>query len=74
MAARVPIYPLFIMRLGYRRYRLVTSKAIEVVRTRDRAEAFERAVEAWTEELESAIRAGWFQWFTFEPYSEELAA
>lgn len=74
MAARVPIYPLFIMRLGYRRYRLVTSKAIEVARTRDRAEAFERAVEAWTGELERAVRAGWFQWFTFEPYSEELAA
>jgi phosphatidylinositol dimannoside acyltransferase len=74
MAARVRIYPLFIIRLGYLRYRLLTAAPIEVVRTRDRAEVFERAVQQWTDELERAIRAAWFQWFTFEPYSEELAA
>ncbi|HEV3483784.1 MAG TPA: hypothetical protein VG106_00140, partial [Vicinamibacterales bacterium] len=74
MAARVRIYPLFIIRLGRRRYRLLTSAPIEVTRTRDRAEGFERAVRQWTEELERAIGAAWFQWFTFEPYSEDLAA
>ena len=72
MAARVPIYPLFIIRLGRRRYRLMTSKPFEVTRTRDRAEAFERAVAQWTAELEKVIREGWGQWFTFQPYSEEL--
>lgn len=74
MTARVPIYPLFIFRLGRRRYRLVAGKPFEVVRTRDRAEAFERGVEQWTRELEGVVRAAWFQWFAFEPYSEELAA
>jgi len=68
MAARVPIYPLFIIRLGRRRYRLLTAKPFEVVRTRDRAEAFERAAAQWTQELESVIRSAWFQWFTFQPY------
>ena len=74
MAARVPIYPLFIVRLGRRRYRLIVSKPFEVTRTRDRAEAFDRAMQVWTRELEAVVRQGWFQWFTFEPYSEELAA
>lgn len=72
MAARVPIYPLFIMRLGRRRYRLLTSKPFEVTRTRDRSEAFERAVALWTQELEGVIRAAWFQWFTFQPYLEDV--
>jgi phosphatidylinositol dimannoside acyltransferase len=74
MSARVPIYPLFIFRLGRRRYRLLTGEPFEVVRTSDRAEAFTRAVAAWTRELESVLGAAWFQWFAFEPYSEELAA
>lgn len=72
MAAHVPIYPLFIMRLGRRRYRLLTAKPFVVPRTRDRAEAFEKAVREWTQDLERVIRAGWYQWFTFHPYSEEL--
>jgi predicted LPLAT superfamily acyltransferase len=72
MAARVPIYPLFIMRRGRRRYRLVTAKPFEVTRTRDRAAAFEEAVQRWTAELEQVIRESWFQWFTFQPFSEEL--
>ena len=74
MTARVPIYPLFVTRAGWRRYRLLTSKPITVVRTRDRGEAFERAVGEWTRELERVIRAAWDQWFTFEPYSKELGA
>ncbi|MDQ3280356.1 MAG: lysophospholipid acyltransferase family protein [Acidobacteriota bacterium] len=73
MAARVPIYPLFTVRMGRRRYRLVVAQPFEVVRTRDRAVAFERALNAWTSELERAISDYWFQWFAFAPYSEELA-
>lgn len=73
MAARVPIYPLFIVRLGRRRYRLIVSKPFHVVRTRDRNEAFSRAVTEWTRELEVVVRASWHQWFAFQPYSEELA-
>ena len=71
MAARVPIYPLFIVRMARRRYRLIVGKPIEVVRTRDRAVAFQRAVGEWTRELESVIRPLWFQWFNFEPFTQE---
>ncbi|HYH08037.1 MAG TPA: hypothetical protein VEK11_13350 [Thermoanaerobaculia bacterium] len=73
MTARVPIYPVFVVRRGRRRYRLVVAKPLTVERTRDRAAAFERALAEWTRELEIVIRAGWFQWFTFQPFSEELA-
>lgn len=73
MAARVPIYPLFIMRVGRRRYRLVVAKPLMVERTRDRAVAFERAIAEWTRELESVIRMAWFQWFAFEPFAEDPA-
>ncbi|HEX7831349.1 MAG TPA: hypothetical protein VF787_16955 [Thermoanaerobaculia bacterium] len=72
MAAGVPIYPLFIFRRGHRRYRLMVGKPFDVIRTRNRAEAFDRAVTRWTEELEIAVSTAWFQWFTFQPYSKEL--
>jgi lauroyl/myristoyl acyltransferase len=73
MSARVPIYPVFIFRLGRRRYRLVASSPFEVVRMADRAAAFARGVEVWTRELEAILQCAWYQWFAFEPYSEDLA-
>jgi phosphatidylinositol dimannoside acyltransferase len=74
MAARVPIYPLFVVRLGRRRYRLVAGVPFHVRRTRDRAEAFDSAVTLWTRELEQVVGTGWHQWFTFHPFAEEPAA
>lgn len=73
MAARVPIYPLFIIRLGRRSYRLLVCAPIEVRRTRDRAEAFNTAVEQWTRSLEQVIATSWYQWFEFGPFYEERA-
>jgi phosphatidylinositol dimannoside acyltransferase len=74
MAAHVPIYPLFIIRLGRRSYRLLVCAPIEVRRTRDRAEGFRIAVEEWTQSLESVIATSWYQWFQFAPFYEERAA
>lgn len=74
MAARVPIYPLFIVRLGRRSYRLLVCAPIEVRRTRDRADAFQQAVEQWTRNLEQVIETSWYQWFQFAPFYEERAA
>lgn len=68
MAARVPIFPMFIIRLGRRRYRLAVSPPIEVVRTRDRDQALQQAMDRWTAELERILAQAWFQWFAFEPY------
>jgi len=73
MAARVPIHPIFIVRLGRRRYRVVAFPPITIVSTHDRDAAFSEAVAAWTCELEDVIRMWWYQWFTFEPFSPELS-
>jgi lauroyl/myristoyl acyltransferase len=73
LAARVPVYPVFVVRLGRRRYRLMTSRPIEIVRSRNRDDDFARAVEQWTAELERVISECWFQWFAFEPYWAEPA-
>jgi len=75
MAARIPIYPVFVIRIGRRRYRLVTFDAIEVTRTgRNRDDDFQRAIRTWAGQLEEVIAASWNQWFTFVPFSPELGA
>jgi lauroyl/myristoyl acyltransferase len=75
MAARAPIYPMFILRTGRRRYRLLTCPAIEVRRTsRHRDDDLQNAIDAWSHQLENVIRDSWPQWFAFEPFSPELAA
>ncbi|HUP50452.1 MAG TPA: lysophospholipid acyltransferase family protein [Thermoanaerobaculia bacterium] len=75
MASRAPIYPLFIIRRGRRRYVLQTCQPIYVQRgSRNREEDLRPAVEAWARQLETIIGERWHQWFTFEPFSEELAA
>jgi lauroyl/myristoyl acyltransferase len=74
MAARVPIYPLFIVRMGRRRYRLITCAPIQIERrSRRRDEDLQQAIESWSQQLEHVIAAHWQQWFTFEEFSPELA-
>lgn len=72
MTTRVPIYPLFVSRVGMRRYRIMTHPPIHVERTsRDRDHDIAGAVETWRAILENVIREHWQQWFTFEPFFEE---
>lgn len=74
MASRVPIFPLFIVRVGRRRYRLVTCAPIVVERrSRHRDDDLRAAVDQWSKQLEDVIRDGWYQWFAFEPFAEEHA-
>ena len=73
MAARAPIHPVFIVRVGRRRYRVIAFPPITIAPTRERETAFAAALETWTKELEDVIRTRWYQWFTFEPFSPELA-
>lgn len=67
MAARVPIFPLFIVRVGRRHYKLITGQPFEVRRSRDRQQGFTEALELWTRNLEKTIEKYWYQWFTFVP-------
>jgi predicted LPLAT superfamily acyltransferase len=72
MAARVPIHPMFVVRVGRRRYRVVAFPPIVIAPNRDRDSAFAAALQTWTRELEDVIRTWWYQWFMFEPFSPEL--
>jgi len=75
MAARVPVFPLFIMRAGRRRYRLVTCAPIHVERrSRLRDDDLRAAAEQWSKLLEDVIARGWYQWFAFEAFAGEEAA
>ncbi len=74
MAARAPIHPIFIVRTGRLRYRLVALPPITIEPARDRDAAFAPALQAWTLDLETVIRTWWYQWYTFEPFSPELAS
>lgn len=74
LAARAPIFPLFIIRKGRRRYQLLAHPPITIERTRDRQGDLQRAVDAWATVLESVVATAWHQWFMFEPMTEERAA
>ena len=75
MAARVPVFPVFIMRAGRRRYRLVTCAPIHVERqSRHRDDDLRAGAEQWSKLLETVIAVGWYQWFAFEAFAGEEAA
>ncbi len=67
-AARVPIWPLFIVRDGWRRYRIRVGEAFEVRGARgEREAAMDAGMARWCAELEVAVRGWPLQWFVFEP-------
>ena len=69
MTARVPVYPIFVIRRGWQRYLLRAEPPIEIVRSRDRDADFAAAARAWTAVLEQVIRDAWQQWFAFEEFA-----
>ena len=68
MAARAAVHPIFIIRLGRRRYRLIAGEPFTVPRTtRDRDADLQRALDRWSSILEQVARAHWYQWYAFQP-------
>jgi len=67
LAARAPLQPVFVIRTGRRRYRLLACEPIVVERTRDRDAGLAQAIDRWRALLEEVIRGHWQQWFNFEP-------
>jgi len=62
------IYPLFVVRTGYRKYKIVARDPIVFFRkdgTRD--EIIAEAMELWARVLEGILREYWPQWFAFAP-------
>ena len=72
--ARVPLFPLFVVRTGFRSYRVIVRKKIECLPTgRARDAAIRQAMNEWRLTLESIIRSYWFQWFVFKPFMKDAA-
>ena len=66
--AQVPIFPLFIVRRSFHRYRIIAREPIFCPRTeRGREHAIEEGMRAWSRTLESVIAANWSQWFSLVP-------
>ncbi|MFT3991515.1 MAG: lysophospholipid acyltransferase family protein [Luteolibacter sp.] len=64
-ATNAPVYPLFIMREGWRRYHVKVFPALSLPpRTRGNDREAERI---WANALLETIKPQWHQWFVFEP-------
>ncbi|MFP6873433.1 MAG: lysophospholipid acyltransferase family protein [Verrucomicrobiales bacterium] len=72
LAGKSPLWPLFIIRDGWRHYRIRVGKKFEVSNDRENRErAMADAMVVWCIELERVLSESWFQWFVFEPVFTE---
>ncbi|HCP91097.1 MAG TPA: hypothetical protein DIT76_03470, partial [Spartobacteria bacterium] len=68
LVAEVPIYPLFIVRRGYRKYKIIVREPIICLRTSPRREDdIAAAMQQWSAVLEEMINGYWGQWYAFTP-------
>ena len=68
LTAQVPIYPIFVVRCGYRAYRFITREPIVCRRSGASREAdITAGMQRWAEVLEATIRTYWQQWHAFTP-------
>jgi lauroyl/myristoyl acyltransferase len=68
LVAETPIYPLFIVRAGYRKYKIIAREPISCSKNaKSREEEISAAMQHWSGVLEEDIRAHWPQWFAFTP-------
>jgi len=68
LVAPAAIYPLFVVRSGYRKYRIVVREPIVCTRSGGaREEDLAAAMTRWSQVLEGLIREHWKQWYAFTP-------
>jgi lauroyl/myristoyl acyltransferase len=68
LVAETAIYPLFIVRTGYRKYKIIAREPIVSARTdTPRDEIIANAMQRWAAVLEEVVRIYWAQWFAFIP-------
>ena len=66
LVSETPIYPLFIVRTGYRKYKIIARQPIVCARnTGSRDEVIAKAMQQWAKVLQEITRAYWPQWFAF---------
>ena len=75
LIAPAPIYPLFVVRTGYRKYRIIVREPIVCARTeRSRDEDVAEAMAKWSRVLEDMIDEHWAQWYAFTPIFPSISA
>jgi len=67
LVSETPVYPLFIVRTGNRKYKIIARQPIVCVRSASRDETVTRAMQQWTEVLQEITKSYWPQWFAFTP-------
>ena len=66
LVSQTPIYPLFIVRTGYRKYKIVAREPIICSRGAGLRDAIiARAMQNWARVLEEIVNNYWPQWFAF---------
>jgi lauroyl/myristoyl acyltransferase len=66
LIAPAPIYPLFVVRAGYRKYKIVVRAPLLCARSREsRDDDIRLAMQDWSQVLERLIREHWGQWYAF---------
>ena len=73
LVSETPIYPVFIVRTGFRAYRIIAHPPITCLKNSSRDEAVKRAMQQWSVVLEKMIREYWPQWFAFTPIFDPKA-
>jgi len=64
--SKAEVYPLFILRDGWRRYRVEVSPPLELPE-RKRGRGEDPATKIWASTILDVVRPHWDQWFVFEP-------
>src|SRR5947209_11254905 len=68
LVSETPIYPLFIVRTGHRKYKIVAREPILCARTNlSRDEAIASSMKRWADVLHEITSVYWPQWFAFVP-------
>jgi lauroyl/myristoyl acyltransferase len=68
LVAETPIYPLFIVRSGFRRYKIIAHPPIACLKgDRPREMEIAAALQEWSRVLEETITRYWSQWYAFTP-------
>ena len=66
LVSEAPIYPLFIVRTGHQKYKIVARESIGSSRSGgSREQIVDTAMQKWAEVLEGIVREHWSQWFAF---------
>lgn len=67
IVSETPIYPLFMVRTGYRRYKIIAHQPITCLGQGSREEQVAAAMRDWARLLEDNVGLYWRQWYAFVP-------